>query len=245
MLNWGPIIYCIVVLPVMIFSKRPGSARALIVTGAVLDGVGTTLRLLPVWFPHIDPGTTVALVHMGQILNAAVGPIVMCLPPKISSTWFADNERCAPTCMAATDAVSVPAWPLTCLRVPLRRAQDDGHGCRCAGQQHGRSCWLLRPVPCDSGGRDAAHSVRTPPPDPTPSHPARQLDLPYCSTGCCELTSATAPSPAGTPSLHSRWLPWSSLWRTSPASHPCPHPLAPPSWRLPVTQSSASPTSPW
>jgi len=94
MLNWGPITYIVVIIPVMIYSKRPNSARPLIVLGATLCAVGTVVRLVPVWV-KMSHTLTLALVHAGQILDAAVGPIVMSLPPKVSSTWFAENERYA------------------------------------------------------------------------------------------------------------------------------------------------------
>jgi len=97
LLNWGPITYIPAVVPVVVYSKKHNSTRTLVVGGACLCFVAMLLRLLPVWFDLGFPA--VYLVHVAQIINASVGPIGLSLPPKISATWFPDNERWVVLCV--------------------------------------------------------------------------------------------------------------------------------------------------
>ena len=156
MLNWGPIVYIFAVVPVVIYSKRRGSARWLVVGGAALGCFGTVLRLLPVWI-HM-PFPAIYLVHAGQMCNAAVGPIGMCMPPKISGTWFPDNERYA--CNAGVSVAMAVNPPCVCVSASFEHhscsgadltEQNDGDGGWRAGQHLWCGHWFLRSVPRDDG----------------------------------------------------------------------------------------------
>jgi cyanate permease len=79
---WGPIIY----VPLAIFTadlvERLG-LRASITLGATLSLTGAVIRSITTQAPY-----ALALAHIGQILNAAAGPIVMSTPSKLSAEWF-------------------------------------------------------------------------------------------------------------------------------------------------------------
>lgn len=91
---WGPIIY----IPFVFFTSwllQEHGLRVAVRLGAVLIVLSTAIRCFPSagssWF---------ALVHIGQILNAAVGPIVMAAPPKLSSDWFCAEQRTTATAIS-------------------------------------------------------------------------------------------------------------------------------------------------
>ena len=66
--------------------------------GTWLVLVGTGLRCL---IPRGYEKDLFFLVHIGQILNAAVGPIVMATPPKLSVDWFPVSQRTTATAFSA------------------------------------------------------------------------------------------------------------------------------------------------
>ena len=145
MLNWGPIIYCLVVIPVMIYSKKPGSGRVLLIVGGTLCAVGATARLIPVWIDGLPHTLTMCLVHFGQILNAAVGPIVMSLPPKVTrgaSVWWQVDETLTLVCACAG---ALDIFHMVCGQ---RARHRDRHWC--VGEQRGRRRRLFRAVPGDA-----------------------------------------------------------------------------------------------
>ncbi|XP_065177837.1 solute carrier family 49 member 4-like [Sycon ciliatum] len=94
---WGPIIF----IPFVFFSswylQRYG-LRSLVRLGAWLVLIGTGLRCL---IPRGYETDLFFLVHIGQILNAAVGPIVMATPPKLSVDWFPASQRTSATAISA------------------------------------------------------------------------------------------------------------------------------------------------
>lgn len=105
LLNWGPIVFVPVLPCVVRAAAHRESLPRLVRTGALLCALAAVLRLVPTWMPETFLGEHantrgMALVHLGQVLNAAVGPIVMAPPPYLSQTWFAENERTTATALA-------------------------------------------------------------------------------------------------------------------------------------------------
>lgn len=105
LLNWGPIVFIPVLPCVVSRAAHSGSLPTIVRTGALLCAVCCVLRLLPTWMPGTLLGQYansrgIALVHLGHILNAAVGPIVMAPPPYLSSIWFGEKERTTATAVA-------------------------------------------------------------------------------------------------------------------------------------------------
>ena len=71
-----------------------------------LETAAVALRVIPTIFynPHHDskqpPWYMIPCVHLGQICNAAVGPLVMATCTLLSATWFPSNERGTATSIA-------------------------------------------------------------------------------------------------------------------------------------------------
>lgn len=64
--------------------------------GCGLVTIGTGLRLL-----DMSKGAAIYLVSACQIMNAAVGPVVLALPPVLSATWFPVEERTTATAITS------------------------------------------------------------------------------------------------------------------------------------------------
>lgn len=104
LLNWGPIIF-IPCLPLayLLLNTRNGIRRTVILLAAA--GVtATVLRVIPSIFispsnPHFKI-ISLALIHTGQIINAACGPLVMTPVSQLSCLWFGSNERTRATTLA-------------------------------------------------------------------------------------------------------------------------------------------------
>lgn len=104
LLNWGPIIF-IPCLPLayILLNKVNGlqkSVRILALTGFL----STSIRLLPSFLPvETDPissSFSIVCIHLGQILNAACGPLVMAPASQLSCLWFGSHERTRATTLA-------------------------------------------------------------------------------------------------------------------------------------------------
>jgi len=98
LLAWGAIIY----VPFLFFGgwimNQKGGLRRIILLGAVLCGIAGAIRCLTILNP--TAWWSLPVVSIGQILNAAVGPLVMASPSKLSASWFGEHERTAVTCIA-------------------------------------------------------------------------------------------------------------------------------------------------
>eukprot|EP01129_Flabellula_baltica_P012129 TRINITY_DN5427_c0_g1_i1.p1 TRINITY_DN5427_c0_g1~~TRINITY_DN5427_c0_g1_i1.p1 ORF type:complete len:438 (+),score=54.58 TRINITY_DN5427_c0_g1_i1:78-1391(+) len=92
LLAWGAIAFLITAVPVMLLlTALDHPVRLLIVGSCFLCGLGMVIRCLAL----IDPKSSASLVflNVGQVLNAAAGPVCMIIPPVLSAEWFAENER--------------------------------------------------------------------------------------------------------------------------------------------------------
>lgn len=104
LLNWGPIIF-IPCLPLayVLLNKRHGLRKTVMLL-AVTDFIAILLRVLPtIIVPSSNPYfTSISLlfIHVGQILNAACGPLVMAPVTQLSCLWFKPDERTRATTMA-------------------------------------------------------------------------------------------------------------------------------------------------
>ncbi len=61
------------------------------VVGSLMNLVGVALKLPCLWMENRVAGW--ALVMIGQSLTSIAGVAAMAVPAKISSVWFAPNER--------------------------------------------------------------------------------------------------------------------------------------------------------
>lgn len=104
LLNWGPIIF-IPCLPLsyVLLNKRHGLRKTVILL-AITDFIAMLLRILPkiIVSPSNPYFTSISLffIHIGQILNAACGPLVMAPVTQLSCLWFKPDERTRATTFA-------------------------------------------------------------------------------------------------------------------------------------------------
>ena len=92
---FGPAVF----IPCSFFISWAACTRGLRCTmliGAAMLLVGTAARLLSLHKPMAFP-----LVVVCQLLASATGPVVLVLPPKLSSTWFPQEERTTATAIAS------------------------------------------------------------------------------------------------------------------------------------------------
>jgi len=89
LLALGSIVFIPLVFFIPFLLKK--GLRVAVILGSVIVLIGCILRCFA-RTPH-----TFWLIVLGQALNAAVGPIVMALPPKISAVWFPVDERTTAT----------------------------------------------------------------------------------------------------------------------------------------------------
>ncbi|UJR27517.1 hypothetical protein I4U23_008801 [Adineta vaga] len=104
LLNWGPIIFIPCLPLTSILLNLPSGLRYCVLLLAVTDFLGALSRILPsIIMSSTDPKfNSIALpfIHVGQILNAACGPLVMAPVSQLSSLWFAPHERTRATTVA-------------------------------------------------------------------------------------------------------------------------------------------------
>ena len=99
LLNWGPIIgVAMFPFQAWLLTRKGGFQRATQLGSALVFG-GALLRYLPGTFVSRD---AVWLLHLGQVLNAAAGPLCMGTESRLSNLWFAENERATATAIAVT-----------------------------------------------------------------------------------------------------------------------------------------------
>lgn len=108
LLNWGPIIF-LPALPFtyLLLNTRHGLRKCVLIF-AIVCLLAACLRLVPLLItsPTNSNFHDIALpfLHIGQILNAATGPIAMALVSQLSCIWFAPNERTRATTLAILGA---------------------------------------------------------------------------------------------------------------------------------------------
>ena len=104
LLNWGPIIF-IPCLPLayILLNKENGFQKSVRILAAI-DFLATLIRIIPLFFKfEINSDEKIfptICIHIGQILNAACGPLVMAPVSQLSCVWFGPNERTRATTLA-------------------------------------------------------------------------------------------------------------------------------------------------
>ena len=71
--------------------------RLTVLCGALLEVVGSGLRVFGVW-----RGGFFAFIHIGQFLNGLCGPMMAAPPAMISERWFPPKHRATATAVGAT-----------------------------------------------------------------------------------------------------------------------------------------------
>ncbi|CAF1234936.1 unnamed protein product [Rotaria sordida] len=104
LLNWGPIIFIPCLPLTSILLNQPNGLRYCVIVLAVADFLAALCRVLPsvIIASSASNFNTIALpfIHIGQILNAACGPLVMAPVSQLSCVWFAPHERTRATTIA-------------------------------------------------------------------------------------------------------------------------------------------------
>lgn len=96
LLNYGPILYLVVLVPVSLHLDRHG-IRGQTLLAIALVCVANALRL----FANDASPASVALLHVSFILNASAGPAAMGIPSKLAADWFPPEERTLACAIAA------------------------------------------------------------------------------------------------------------------------------------------------
>ena len=101
-LNWGPIIYCLTTVPTIWLATTQQALRKITLLSVFLEIGCVAMRAFPtlLFSSGSPPGWVLPLVHIGQIFNAAAGPLTMATPTLVASTWFPPNERDTATSVA-------------------------------------------------------------------------------------------------------------------------------------------------
>lgn len=104
LLNWGTIIYIPVLPYVSWLQTRRNGLLIAFWQGNALIFLATVIRTIPCWAPaHLRGNFYMQwTLHVGQILNAAAGPIVFAVCSKLSAVWFPDHQRATATALAYT-----------------------------------------------------------------------------------------------------------------------------------------------
>jgi len=92
---WGPIVYLPGAFLVMWMLTRPRGLRHVVLFSSTCSVLGSGIRVLSTIDPA-DPWSVVFL-HIGQILNAAVGPGVIGCPSLLSALWFTSRNSALAT----------------------------------------------------------------------------------------------------------------------------------------------------
>merc|ERR1719352_406986 len=78
--------------------------RHAVILGAAFVFAGTVIRSIPSFcgqtFRQSFPA--ILMLHLGQILNAAGGPLCMGTESRLSCLWFRENEHATSTSIAVT-----------------------------------------------------------------------------------------------------------------------------------------------
>ena len=105
LLNWGPIMG-IAMFPVQVWITQRGSAgfQQAVALGVTLIFAGSLIRSVPSICSEDfrQSQWSMLLLHIGQILNAAAGPLCMGTESRLSCLWFREKERATATGIAVT-----------------------------------------------------------------------------------------------------------------------------------------------
>ena len=96
LLNYGPIFYCVAMLPVMWSIDRHG-IRPMTLAGIALVLAANAMRC----FANDASALSIGIVHVSFILNAIAGPAAMAIPSKLAEDWFPAHERTTATAISA------------------------------------------------------------------------------------------------------------------------------------------------
>jgi hypothetical protein len=104
LLNWGPIIFIPCLPLTYILLNKPNGLRHCVILLAITDFIAALCRVLPSILTSPTESNFISIslpcLHIGQILNAACGPLVMAPVSQLSCLWFAPHERTRATTVA-------------------------------------------------------------------------------------------------------------------------------------------------
>jgi FLVCR family MFS transporter len=102
LLNWGPIVFLPVCPFVASLLRRPAGLNRAMRMGAFMCFFACALRAVPcILSPALRRSRSgQLLLHAGQIINAAAGPVVMSSPSLLSAVWFPPHQRATATSLA-------------------------------------------------------------------------------------------------------------------------------------------------
>lgn len=104
LLNWGPIVFILCLPLTYILLNRQNGLRYCVMLLALIDFLAALVRIIPlvITSPSSSKFTSISLsfLHIGQILNAICGPLVMVPVSQLSCLWFASHERTRATTAA-------------------------------------------------------------------------------------------------------------------------------------------------
>lgn len=96
--SWQPLIYCVVLIPMLRMLSKKNGLRGAIIFGAQLEVAGALLKLLSTALPHAL--LSVVLLHAGQMLSAISSPVAIGAPALLSASFFPPHLRTTCTGLA-------------------------------------------------------------------------------------------------------------------------------------------------
>lgn len=119
---YGPIVFIPLTFPFMWFVEKVG-LKITIVSSAWVLAIGCGIRCFVPDTPEGKPW--IFLLHIGQMLNAAVGLPVMIAPPRMSALWFPASQRTfATAAMMVAETIGVS---LSFVVIPYLTRRYDIH----------------------------------------------------------------------------------------------------------------------
>lgn len=101
---WAAILPLVGMLPTIWLLTQAGGVVLCMKLGAFFTLCGCIVRYIPtMWCDetrHAYVGSTLCLLHVGQILNACAYPLFMASPSQLSATWFSQRHRNTVTAIA-------------------------------------------------------------------------------------------------------------------------------------------------
>ncbi|XP_068673644.1 solute carrier family 49 member 4 homolog [Montipora foliosa] len=94
--SWAPIAYLVTSAPLTWLMDRKGLRISVLLT-ALLSVLGKGLQIIP----FDDRKVQTIVIHLGQFLLMAGGPVAIGAPPLLSATWFPVDERTTATAIGA------------------------------------------------------------------------------------------------------------------------------------------------
>jgi len=117
-LAWGPIFFIPCLPLTYILLNRQNGLRYCVIILSIVELISTIIRIIPSIFVSSSnvnfSSISLPFLHLGQILNAACGPLAMAPVSQLSSLWFDTNERTRATTVAimAYNLGSTISFPL-------------------------------------------------------------------------------------------------------------------------------------